>query len=158
MAAEPVDAAPGARARAETEAKLVHRHVRFGWGALLCFLTLGIGLEAMHGFKLGWYLDVGEETRRLLLTLAHAHGVLLALVNLVFAATLRSLPGLDARSGRIASPCLLGASVLMPVGFGLGGLVTYGGDPGLGVLLVPPGAFLLFVAVAVIFRATLQGR
>jgi hypothetical protein len=35
----------------------------------------------------------------------------------------------------------------MPVGFFLGGLFVYAGDPGLGILLVPVGGLLLFVAV-----------
>ena len=42
--------------------------------------------------------------------------------------------------------------VLMPVGFFLGGVWIYGGDPGLGVLLVPIGAAALFVAVALTAR------
>jgi hypothetical protein len=127
---------------------MIRRHLRFGWGCLLAFLTLGIFLEAMHGFKVGWYLDAGQETRRLLFTLAHAHGVLLALVNVLFAVTLSLAPDTDARAVRIASPCLVGAGVLLPAGFLLGGLVTYGGDPGLGVFLIPPAALVLFAGVA----------
>jgi hypothetical protein len=37
---------------------------------------------------------------------------------------------LDARAVRIASPCLAGRGDPPPGGFLLGGLVTYGGDPG----------------------------
>src|SRR6185369_15955470 len=37
------------------------RHVRFGYFALLAFLTLGVALEALHGFKIGFYLDVASE-------------------------------------------------------------------------------------------------
>ena len=122
---------------------LVRRHLVFGWSALFGFALLGLSLEAMHGFKLGWYLDVGNETRRLLLTLAHAHGVLIALVNLAFASTLRGLATPDAVPF-FASPCLLASGVLMPAGFLLGGVIAYGGDPGLGILLAPLGAgFLL---------------
>ena len=139
-------------------ATVIRRHLRFGWISLLVFLTLGVFLEAMHGFKVGWYLNAGEETRRLLLTLAHAHGVLLALVNVAFAATLASMPGLDPRAVRIASPCLAASGILLPAGFLLGGLVTYGGDPGLGVFLIPPAALLLFVGVAVVAFAALRAR
>jgi hypothetical protein len=53
----------------------------------------------------------------------------------------------------LAGNCLLGASVLLPGGFFLGGLFLYGGDPGLGVLLVPLGALLLLVAVLLTARA-----
>jgi hypothetical protein len=89
-------------------------------------------------------------------TLAHAHGTLLALVNIAFALTLRTaLPfAEDAdRWPRIASPCLIGSSVLLPGGFLLGGTFVYGGDPGLGILLVPVGAVLLLVAVFLTGRA-----
>jgi hypothetical protein len=57
-------------------------------------------------------------------------------------------------SRRLASRCLLGALVLMPAGFFLGGLFFYGGDPGIGVLLVPPGGLLLFLGVFLTARAT----
>ncbi len=65
------------------EVQLADRNLRFGWWSLLVFLSLGAVLEALHGFKIGWYVDVGNETRRLMFTLAHAHGTLLALVNIV---------------------------------------------------------------------------
>ena len=66
---------------------LMLRHVRFGWWSLLCFLTLGIVLEVFHALKVGWYLEPAFESRRLLWTLGHAHGTLLALVNIVFGVT-----------------------------------------------------------------------
>ena len=125
----------------------VRRHLRFGWWSLLFFLTLGMLLEAMHGFKVGWYLDASNSTRRLMWTLSHAHGTLLALVNIAFAATLALLPGQAARSRRLVSPCLMGATLLLPGGFLLGGVVVYDGDPGVGIFLLPVGALLLFVAV-----------
>jgi hypothetical protein len=128
-------------------APVAARHLRFGWWSLLAFLSLGIALEAMHGFKVGWFLDAGNETRRLLLTLAHAHGVLLALVNVAFGLCVSSLDAGGAAWVRRASPCLLAAALLLPVGFGLGGLVIYGGDPGLGVALVPLGALALVAGV-----------
>ena len=61
------------------------RHLRFGWWALTVYVCLGIVLETMHGFKIGWYLDVGNETRRLMFTLGHFHGTMLALVNVALA-------------------------------------------------------------------------
>ncbi len=141
-----------------TAATYVRRHVAFGWCSMLAFLVLGIVLESMHGFKVGWYLDAGEETRRLLLTLAHAHGVLLGLVNLALAATIRLMPHIDPLAWRLASPCLLAASFLMPTGFLLGGLVTYAGDPGVGIFLLPPAGLLLLIAVSSIAWTTLQSR
>ena len=127
--------------------ELARRHLCWGWCSLLCFLSLGLVLETMHAFKVGWYLNVYNETRRLMWTLAHAHGVLLSLVNLAFGLTILHLKGMRTKGRRIASLSLLSASMLLPAGFFLGGLVIYAGDPGPGILLVPAGAILLFVAV-----------
>jgi hypothetical protein len=129
------------------QAALSARHLRFGWWALAVFLTLGIILESLHAFKIGWYLNVSNDTRRLMLTLGHAHGTLLALINLAFSFTLPLIPSWDARKRRFAGACLLSATVLMPAGFLLGGLSIHGGDPGIGIFLLPPGAVLLLVAV-----------
>jgi len=126
---------------------LWHRHWRTGWWSLLAFSGLGLFLEALHGWKVGWYLNVDTDTRRLMWTLAHAHGTLLSLVNLAFAsAVLRMQDWTPSRRGA-ASACLVGATMLMPVGFFLGGVRIYGGDPGLGSLLVPPGGALLLISL-----------
>ena len=124
---------------------LPDRQIRFGWWSLLAYLALGIGLETLHGLKLGWYLGMGNEMRRLMLTLAHAHGTLLALVNLAAGLTARSVPG--GALAPSASHALIASAVLLPVGFALGGWGVHGGDPGVGVLLVPPGAFALLYGV-----------
>jgi hypothetical protein len=120
------------------------RTLRFGWWSLFVFLFLGLGLETLHGFKVGWYVDVGNETRRLMFTLAHAHGAALALVNIGAGLTTRN-KGFDLRPS--ISVTLIWATILLPGGFFLGGIVTYDGDPGLGIWLVPIGALLLFYAV-----------
>lgn len=132
------------------------RHLRIGWTALAIFISLGMALEALHAFKVGAYLDVDNSTRRFMWTLAHSHGTLLGLVNLAFAVT---LPRIPMSAGRLAwvSPMLTGATVLMPAGFFLGGMSFHGGDPGLGVLLVPIGGAMLvaaLVAVVLTLRAT----
>ena len=130
--------------------RLVRRHLRVGWWSLAAFLTLGIVLEAFHGLKIGWYLNAPEnETRRLMWTLAHAHGTLLGLVHVAMAVTLPLLPRWQ--SGRLlASRCLCGASLTLPTGFLLGGLFLYGQDPGLGIWMVPVGGLLLLVAVVLV--------
>ena len=130
---------------------VVRRHFLAGWWLLLVFVAMGTMLEAFHGLKVGFYLDLGNATRRLMWTLAHAHGVLLGLVNIAFAVTLQSW-SIPAEKARITSASLLGASVLLPGGFLLGGIVVYGGDPGLGVLLTPVGAVLLLVAALLVVR------
>ena len=130
------------------------RHLRFGWWSLLVFLCLGLTLELLHGFKAGLYLDVANETRRLMWTLAHAHGALLGLVHVAWALCLRVFPGLENGSQRVVSRCLVGASVLLPGGFFAGGVQLYGGDPGLGIAAVPAGAACLATAVFLTARAT----
>ena len=134
--------------------ELARQHVSGGWWMLLAFLSLGLVLETLHGFKIGFYLDVANETRRHLWTLAHAHGALLALVNIAFGWTVDALPAWQGMPQKVASRCLFGASILMPGGFFLGGTVIYGGDPGLGIFLLPIGAAMLFVAVFLVARGS----
>ena len=138
---------------------LVSSHLRFGWRSLLLFLTLGAVLETMHGLKVGWYLDVANDARRLMWTLAHAHGTLLSLVHVAFAATvyLRSVAtGGEDQAGEKwlprSSSFLTASTFLLPGGFFLGGIFVHGGDPGLAVLLVPFGAVCLFVSVVLTLR------
>jgi len=127
------------------------RHLRHGWWSLFIFLALGVVLETLHGFKLGWYLNVDVEMRRLMFTLAHAHGTLLALVNIALGLTLRNVKGLVITRG--ASRAILWGAGLLPAGFFLGGLIIHDGDPGFGVLLVPVGALLLLYGVFSVARA-----
>ena len=126
---------------------LVRKHLRIGWVGLLIFLSLGIVLESLHGFKVGYYLDVSNQTRRFMWTLAHAHGTLLALVNVAYAVTMHLLPSWARKEKSFASTCLQAATILMPAGFFLGGVFIYGGDPGLGIFLLPVGAVFLLIAV-----------
>ena len=130
------------------------RHLRFGWWSLFVFLLLGATLETLHGFKVGFYLDVSNETRRLMWTLAHAHGALLGLVNVAAGLSLRALPTLS-EDPRISlmSMTLIAATVLLPAGFFAGGIAFYSGDPGIGIALVPVGAACLAIAVFVMARA-----
>lgn len=128
---------------------VVNRHLRAGWWGLAVFVALGAVLELLHATKSPLYVDAGRETTRLMLRLAHAHGTLLALLNVVYALTIRARSG---AAGPLASAALLAALVLLPGGFFLGGLWARGGDPGLGVLLVPVGAALLLVGAISVGR------
>jgi hypothetical protein len=128
--------------------RLVRRHLTVGWWSLLVFLALGALLEGLNGFKVDWYVGAASQTRRHLWTLAHAHGTLIGLVHLAYAATARAVPALDGRRAELASRALIAAGVLLPLGFFSGGTRVYGGDPGLGVALVPCGAGALALAVA----------
>jgi hypothetical protein len=128
------------------------RHLRLGWSLLFLFACFGVLLEALHAFKVPWYLGVATESRRLLWTLAHAHGVGLALVNLTLAATCHRLPR---PLSPAASLSLVVGTILVPGGFFLGGLFVHGGDPGLGAILIPPGALCVLVSLALVVRACL---
>jgi hypothetical protein len=125
---------------------LVTRHLRYGWWSLLLFACLGVFLESLHGFKVAWFLDVGTEPRRLMWRLAHAHGTFLSIVHIAYAATLNARPGF-ACATPFVSAALMGASILVPAGFFLGGTIIYGGDPGVGIVLLPIGAGLLLMAI-----------
>jgi len=129
-------------------------HFRIGWWTVLVFVAMGIALEGMHGLKLGIYLDLANAARRHMWTLAHAHGTLLGLVNVVFALSLRTFALAESEDGwlRRASLALVLATLLLPGGFVLGGITIYAGDPGLGVLLVPVGGFALLYAVLLTAR------
>jgi len=128
------------------------RHVRFGWWSLLVFAIGGLVLESLHGFKVAAYLDVSNDTRRLMWTLAHAHGTLLSVLHVIFGLSVRVFPEMGARNRPLVSRALTGASVLLPGGFLVGGIGFYGGDPGVGILVVPIGAAALIIAVFLLAR------
>ncbi|HEV3119209.1 MAG TPA: hypothetical protein VGY58_19295 [Gemmataceae bacterium] len=140
--------------------RLARRHHVIGWCGLLIFLSVGAALETLHGFKIGFYLDPAHKIRRELWTLAHAHGTLLALVHVGFAAGLMHFGRWTEARLKLTSFFLLDALLLIPAGFFLGGLTHSESDPSLGVLLVPVGALLLFIAVVLILvsaRAAPEG-
>ena len=86
------------------------RHFRLGWWSLLVFVCLGIVLEGMLAFKAPWYVNVGDnETHRMMLRLSHAHGTLLSVLNIAFAASLARL-SLPAGARVQASRCLAAAT------------------------------------------------
>jgi cytochrome bd-type quinol oxidase subunit 2 len=117
---------------------------RFAWSSLLVWALFGLALEAAHGFKVSAYLDDG--LRRSLLRLAHAHGVILALVVLAYGeagAPLHASPDKARRVGRL----FRAGAILIPVGFALSAVRASEGDPSPPILLVPLGALVLIAAV-----------
>jgi len=135
-------------------AQRVRHHMRVGWHGLLIFGALGTLLEILHAWKNPAYLGVGNEMRRLMWTLAHAHGLGLSLLQIGYAATLAVMfSQLSPRLVR-ASRLLDASTLLIPLGFFLGGAVPYKSDPGIGVILVPIGA-LLFLAATFFTAASL---
>ena len=89
-----------------------HRHLVVGWLAISIFIFLGLALEALHALKAGYLLDVQNETRRDMWTLAHAHGTLLGLMNLALAFSITRAPSWPEKSLRITSGGLLAATLL----------------------------------------------
>jgi len=130
---------------------VARHHLRVGWTALLVSISLGVVLEGLHAVKAPLYLDVGQETRRLMWTLAHTHGTLLGLVHLATAGTVALLG--EGVVSVLASRLLLGGLVLLPLGFFLGGFGVYEGDPGLGVFLAPLGALATLLGVGLVAAA-----
>lgn len=121
---------------------LIHR--RYGWSALFVFMIMGTVLEGLLGFKSEELLL--DPLRRELWSLAHFHGALLALINLVYTQWADS-PELPEGRRRTASTTLVIGSIAMPLGFFLGGLSHPEGDPGIGIFLVPIGALLLLYTI-----------
>jgi hypothetical protein len=117
--------------------------LRTGWILLAVALPLGVTLEALHGFKVRGFLE--SEVRREMWRLAHAHGTLLGILLLVYAALAERHVAAKARAA-ISRDLRFGA-VLMPLGFFAGGVLQSEGDPSLGILLVPLGALFLLIAL-----------
>ena len=119
------------------------RALRTGWILLAISLPLGVTLEALHGFKVQAYLR--SEVRHEMWRLAHAHGTMLGILLLVFGALAERHVAEEKRAA--ISRDLRTGSILMPLGFFLGGILNGEGDPSLGILLVPLGALFLLVAL-----------
>lgn len=125
---------------------------RFGWIALLGWAIAGLVLEAMHGWKIGAYLD--DELTRELLVLAHAHGVGLSLVVLVWGEA--GAPLFAERADGGASLALRIGAAVMPLAFALSSIDHPEGDPNVLVWLVPLGALLVIFALACTAAAALR--
>ncbi len=132
---------------------LTQRHRIFGWTSLLIWLLFGTTLEMLHGFKVGGFLL--DEIRREFWSLAHFHGVAFGIVSLIYVRWAEA-DELTESQRKLASKLLIAGSVLMPVGFFLGGLVHFEGDPGIGVFLSPIGAILILLVAALQTKAAWQ--
>ena len=121
----------------------VRKALRAGWILLALSLPLGVTLEALHGFKVQVYLR--SQVRHEMWRLAHAHGTMLGILLLVFAALAEQHLAPQKRAA--ISRDLRAGSILMPLGFFLGGLLNSEGDPSPGIVLVPLGALFLLVAL-----------
>jgi hypothetical protein len=127
-----------------------------GLAGLLAWLVGGMALEALHALKLSAYLE--DPVRRLMWTLAHAHGTLLSIAAIVLGAVALPRSGASARDQRRSDRLFAAGSVLLPLGFFLGGLRHPEGDPGLGILLVPVGALACAAGLAIPLIALARRR
>jgi hypothetical protein len=148
MSAPP--AAGGTRAHDDgsVQGHLSRIHQIWGWLGLLLFACFGLTLELLNGLKVGMYLDPEMHIRREMWRLAHAHGTLLSVVQLVFASALVQGRLTTPSRAELASFFFRGALVLLPGGFLLGGARPSESDPWIGVWLVPVGAAFLLFALA----------
>jgi hypothetical protein len=132
-------------------------HQLWGWTGLLLFAGLGLALESLNGLKVGFFLDPEFELRREMWRLAHAHGTLLSIVQLVFSAALAH-GVLAGDRAQLASRLLRAALLLMPLGFFLGGVAPSESDPWIGIWLVPLGGALLLLALGITAFEAWQAR
>ena len=120
------------------------RHLRWSLALAALFLAMGLWLEAMIGLRAAGWVD--DPLRREFLRLGHAHGGVLALLNVGVAWALGQLETPSAWAGKIRRATLLGA-LLVGGGFVAGGLTHGPTDPGPPVLVVPAGALMVLGGV-----------
>lgn len=121
---------------------MIARLARQGWIGIAVWMSFGLLLEGLIGFRIPEYLN--DPVRRELFRLAHAHGTLLSLLLLAACLSARSGIVQPARPGLLA---LMAGAVVMPTGFLLGGIVTYESDPNLLVFLAPVGGVLVIFGI-----------
>ena len=121
------------------------------WFSLAFWLSVGLLLEGLIGFRAPAYLQ--DEMRRELFRLAHAHGTLLSLLLLIVALYLASKQ--ISPPNAAIWPLRVG-TVLMPVGFLLGGIWHTETDPNFLVFLAPLGGILLIFGIVVVAFSSLR--
>ena len=95
---------------------LADRLLRQGWVSVAVWMSVGLLLEGLLGYKIPAYLN--DPQRRELFRLAHTHGTLLGILLIVAALVLAR--GVTAPT--LAVPALRIGAVLMPVGFFIAGI------------------------------------
>lgn len=119
-------------------------HLRASLWSLVGFLAMGMWLEAMLGLRVSGFVQDGLQ--RDFLRLGHAHGGLLALVNVGLGWALERLATPRGWASRIRLASWSGG-LLVGLGFMGGGLWHGPTDPGPLVLLVPAGALMLLASL-----------
>lgn len=141
-APETVAAGDGAAANYSVDGRVVKSLSVQGWWSLAVWLSFGLFLEGLIGFRTPVYLQ--DEMRRELFRLAHAHGTVLSVVLLVAVAFVeRSL----ASPPTVALRLLQLGTLIMPLGFLIGGIWHTETDPNFAVFLSPAGGLMIIFAV-----------
>lgn len=141
-----------------TPQQISRGHLKFGWTSLACFCLLGIFLEALHGFKIEWYLSETMAARRGCWLAAHASGTCLSLLHIVFAVTVVYLADWRPKSRLVTSYSLSSATVLIPAGFLLAGCFLRDAKPGMGMGLVLAAVLLLLSVLLATATNTMKQR
>jgi hypothetical protein len=149
LAAGTAREASTAGADSRHNATLVSGLLRQAWIGLAFWMTFGLLLEGLIGYRIPDYLS--DPQRRELFRLAHAHGGILSLI--LIAAALGIGHGL-AEPARLFVWSLRVGVVVMPLAFLLAGIWHYSNDPGLAIWLVPPAALLVIFGVIGMALAT----
>jgi len=132
---------------AESNSHIILGLVFQAWTGVAVWMTFGLLLEGLIGYRIASYLV--EDVRREMLRLAHAHGTLLNLTLLGVAFTLNKI---NKNAPLAAIWALRIGAVTMPLGFLIAGIWHFKGEPGLGIWLVPPSALLvIFGAITMAF-------
>jgi hypothetical protein len=124
---------------------------RQGWVGLAFWMSFGLLIEGLIGFRSPAYL--ADPVRRELFRLAHTHGTILSVLLLIALIHLEK--------GFIGPPAaglwsLRIGTILMPIGFLLGGVWHYESDPGILILLAPLGGLAVIFGVISIAVSTLK--
>jgi hypothetical protein len=134
---------PPTAAKPAARASHADRLLRQGWASIALWMSVGLLLEGLLGYKIPAYLN--DPARRELFRLGHTHGTLLGILLVVAALVLER----GAQVPKAARTALQAGAVLMPAGFFIGGIWHSESDPGLAIWLVPIGALLvIYAAVA----------
>lgn len=131
---------PPTAAKPAASASHADRLLRQGWASIALWMSVGLLLEGLLGYKIPAYLN--DPQRRELFRLGHTHGTLLGILLVIAALVLER----GAQVPKAARTALRTGAVLMPAGFFISGIWHSESDPGLAIWLVPPGALLVIYA------------
>ncbi|MEP7075006.1 MAG: hypothetical protein ABI878_04280 [Acidobacteriota bacterium] len=138
-------------AEIEGDTKLFDGLSRQGWIGVAFWMSFGLLIEGLIGFRSPSYLS--DPVRRELFRLAHTHGTVLSILLLIvfvyLAKNFIARPVAAIWSLRIGT-------VLMPVGFLLGGIWHYESDPGVMIFIAPVGGLMVIFGVIAIAVSTFR--